>query len=101
MDSKDEEIHIHHIVRHLEIIYPEADSKALAEKAMDAFGVGHKNAKPRYSSLWDQRDAIMITYGDSLLLDNQRPLRTLKHFLDHHMKETLNGVHILPFCPFI
>jgi sucrose phosphorylase len=49
---------------------------------------------------WDQRDALMITYGDSLLQETQKPLKTLKQFLDEHVGDVVSGVHILPFYPW-
>lgn len=49
---------------------------------------------------WSEQDAIMITYGDSLQTDGEKPLKTLKHFLDKHIGNMLSGVHILPFYPW-
>lgn len=50
--------------------------------------------------LWDQSSTVMITYGDSFLLADEKPLITLKHFLDEHCEGLINSVHILPFFPF-
>ncbi len=49
---------------------------------------------------WDQRDAIVITYGETLQCDNEVPLVTLKRFLDEYTDGVLTGVHILPFYPW-
>jgi len=49
---------------------------------------------------WDQRDALVITYGDSILRQGEKPLATLKHFLDEYGGGLLSGVHILPFYPW-
>ncbi|WP_439107894.1 sugar phosphorylase [Congregibacter sp.] len=49
---------------------------------------------------WDQRDALMITYGDSILKADEAPLQTLKYWLDHYADGCITGVHILPFCPW-
>ncbi len=92
---------INHVRHHLKSIYPDADHDALALKSLQAFGIGtNADYQPRYDNLWDQNDAVMITYGDSLLKDGEKPLKTLKHFLDNYLKDTLNGVHILPFFPY-
>ena len=53
-----------------------------------------------YQNHWSQKDVIMITYGDSLLKDDEKPLETLKHFLDNHIGGSVNSVHILPFFPY-
>lgn len=51
-------------------------------------------------NLWDQSTTIMITYGDSFIAAEEKPLITLKHFLDNHCDGLINSVHILPFFPF-
>ena len=48
---------------------------------------------------WDQRDTILITYGDSIQRQGEAPLKTLHKFLDEQVKGIINGVHILPFFP--
>jgi sucrose phosphorylase len=49
---------------------------------------------------WDQQDLVLITYGDTVVSPGQKPLLTLKDFLDQYVKEIANSVHILPFFPF-
>jgi sucrose phosphorylase len=49
---------------------------------------------------WDQRDAVVISYGDSILRDGEKPLQTLKIFLDAHCDGLLTAVHLLPFYPW-
>ena len=53
-----------------------------------------------YENHWDQRNAIMICYGDSLLREGEAPLRTLKGWLDQQSRGVLTGVHVLPFYPW-
>ena len=49
---------------------------------------------------WDQRDTILITYGDSIRQQGEAPLNTLHKFLDEQVNGVINGVHILPFFPY-
>ena len=35
----------------------------------------------KYQNHWSEQDSIVITYGDSILDEGQKPLRTLKRFL--------------------
>ncbi|MEH6584380.1 MAG: sugar phosphorylase [Halioglobus sp.] len=49
---------------------------------------------------WDQQDAIMITYGDSLQREGEKPLVTLRRFLKERLRDSVSGVHILPFYPW-
>ena len=51
-------------------------------------------------NLWSQRDALVISYGDSILRPGEKPLATLKQFLDRHGEGLLSGLHILPFYPW-
>ncbi|HEY7866372.1 MAG TPA: alpha-amylase, partial [Psychromonas sp.] len=49
---------------------------------------------------WSERDVILITYADSLLEADKKPLVTLKHFIDKYLGKSINTVHILPFFPY-
>ena len=49
---------------------------------------------------WDERDAVLITYGNSVEASGQRPLRTLKTFVDHYLRGAVNTLHVLPFFPY-
>ena len=43
-----------------------------------------------------ERDAMLITYGDTLIDDGEPTLRTLMAFLDTYVGELIPNVHILP-----
>jgi len=49
---------------------------------------------------WNEKDIILITYGDSIRSSNYSPLKTLKTFLDKYLEGSVNTVHILPFFPY-
>ena len=53
-----------------------------------------------YQSHWSEQDIIMITYGDSVMKEGEKPLVTLENFLDTHLGDTINSVHVLPFFPY-
>ena len=53
-----------------------------------------------YTNQWSEEDVMLITYGDSVIKANEPPLKTLKHFLDRTIENTINSVHILPFFPY-
>ena len=52
------------------------------------------------SNKWNEKDIVLITYGDSIKMEGEVPLQTLNKFLDKHLKEQLSIIHILPFFPF-
>ena len=49
---------------------------------------------------WDEKDAVLITYGDMVHTDGESPLATLKKFCDIHLSQAINTVHLLPFYPY-
>ncbi|MCA1284606.1 sugar phosphorylase [Salipiger bermudensis] len=88
----------------LHFIYPDVDSHILGSQVVEAFWPEdtHRRRQPRKpgNNLWTQNDAVLITYGDSLIDGYHKPLDLMHDFLLNHMKGVVNGVHILPFFPF-
>lgn len=93
----------------LELIYHETamtiSVTELADELLTIMGlesscISDVNPSQQSCDLWDQKSTVMITYGDSFLSANEKPLITLKHFLDEHCDGLINSVHILPFFPF-
>lgn len=85
-------------------LYKHRDPEELAHAVTAAFWPeGHKprgRARKPLNTLWSQKDALLITYGDSLMDGVYKPLDLLRDFLDQNLKGVVNGVHILPFFPF-
>ncbi|WP_439100658.1 sugar phosphorylase [Congregibacter sp.] len=95
----------HRVAQQLSVIYAggeiTADMQSLAEDLLTIMRLEDDMPQPNpYLNHWDQRDALMITYGDSIQQEGQAPLQTLKHWLDHYADGCITGVHILPFCPW-
>ena len=93
-------------IRHwLNAIYEPDDARWL-EQAIAQHLARFRQAHPDrlqghpLDQLLTQRDAILITYGDQFQQPGQRPLHTLGQFLDRHLGDVLDGVHILPFFPY-
>ncbi len=73
----------------------------LADELLQIMRLHDQIAPPeQYVNHWDQRDVLMITYGDSIVADGEVPLRTLKGWLDRYSEGRITGVHILPFYPW-
>ncbi len=78
-----------------------ADLEGLPEALLDLMRLDQSAPEPpRHTSHWDQSDALVITYADSLRVEDEKPLVTLKHFLDQWTDGVVSGVHILPFYPW-
>lgn len=89
---------------HLEIIYPGLDADTLARKAITVFEPIHDSLDDSSCvsaiPLWSEKDIALITYGNSLVEEENRPLRTLNRFLEEFTHDRFSIVHILPFFPY-
>ena len=93
------------VLRHVEAIYHETPltlpAVELAGELLQLMRLEDMNVSPQqHVNHWSQRDALVISYGDTLLHEGEKPLVTLKHFLDTYGEGLLTGVHILPFYPW-
>jgi glycosidase len=70
----------------------------IIEKAQKVLGTRNTRAGSVFPL--DQRDAVLITYGDQFLCEGEKPLKTLHRFLSEYVKGIISGVHILPFFPY-
>lgn len=88
----------------LRFLYPERDSGGLSHSVLDAFWppdyVPRRRARTPGTSLWSERDALLIAYGNSVVDGAHKPLDVLHTFLSRYLADTLSGVHILPFFPY-
>ena len=85
-------------------IFPEHDAKALIQDMTEAFwgadGRPRRRARLVQNALWSERDSYVITYGNSLVDGEFKPLDLLYDFLLRSLKGVVSGVHVLPFFPF-
>ena len=85
-------------------IYPDLDPDILSSQIIEAFWPAdrprRKRARKPGNSFWSERDALVITYGNSIVDGAHKPLDLLRDFLQRNLSGTVNGVHILPFFPF-
>jgi sucrose phosphorylase len=89
------------VALHVQEIYGEEDVDEITDELMDAANMSESSQPIALgTSKWDQTDVMMITYGDSLLREGRAPLRELYNFTVRELKETISGVHILPFNPY-
>ena len=71
-------------------------ARLLAAARLDA----EQSPPPAHRNLWDERDVAVITYGDSVLSDNEAPLKSLHQFLVDRLGQLVSWVHVLPFHPW-
>ena len=82
---------------HLRALYPAADAAALEARLAASF----ERRRPAHAAgaPWSERDAMLITYADTLRAPGERPLRTLARFLEARLADSFSAVHLLPFFP--
>ena len=92
------------VVNHLGFLYPQMPSEELrnlAGELIEAVGVKQENDRiERNKNFWDQQNSVLITYADSVVKPGEKPLKTLKQFLDTYTAGMIDTVHILPFFPW-
>jgi len=89
------------VTDHLSRIYPDQDIQKLAEQAIETMGLSESESPSTlYKNKWSEKDAWVITYGDSIKKKGEAPLKTLKGFADKYLKGSISGLHILPFFPY-
>jgi len=52
------------------------------------------------SVFFSQEDVVLITYGDSLIKQDEESLKTLREFANRYFKDVFSTIHILPFYPY-
>ena len=72
------------------------EARRLVSPLIESFSPLEKKRR----EMFDQTDAFLITYGDSLLREDRRPLETLREFALRRFKGYFDTIHILPFFPY-
>lgn len=89
---------------HLDLIYselPDVNVESLTGELIRLMRLETVIEQPMpHQNHWDQRDTIMISYGDALHAENETELKTLYRFLNDECEGLINGVHILPYFPY-
>jgi glycosidase len=82
------------LARRLQSIYSSGFSEGQVNRIISLI-----HAAPVSGSLWNERDVILISYGNSMIRPDEKPLITLHRFLHDKMGQKISCVHILPFFP--
>ena len=80
-------------------VYGAAQTPAIVERINQLIAEFKPDTLPT-SQFFTEQDAILITYGDMVSEEGERPLTTLHQFLTMHARDIINTVHILPFYPY-
>ena len=89
------------VEQHIAVIYPDINGSEYASKLLSIMALTPPITAPmNHQNHWSEKDVWVISYGDSIYEENEKPLNTLLKFLDNDVGELINGVHILPFYPY-
>ena len=90
-----------HVNDCLQQIYVEDEKSIdiLADRLADLI-LEYSGRTPNIAGGWSQRDALLITYADTISSEGQKPIRSLKLFLDQRIGKQFSFVHLLPFFPW-
>ncbi|MCZ2128077.1 MAG: sugar phosphorylase [Anaerolineales bacterium] len=80
-------------------LYGEHAAAPTLERTLCLLDEYRPRIRPRRAEL-NERDSLLITYGDQVQASDEIPLQTLKKFCDLHLREIVGGIHILPFYPW-
>ena len=93
------------VEQHLKKIYKnvQLDTRVdiLAKDLIDIIGKDRKFYQREINDeFWSEKDCMLISYGDSITTNQERPLQTLNKFIQKKFPETFSIIHILPFFPY-
>lgn len=93
------------LAQQLSMIYQEVplteSVEDIAQSLMSLMRLNDYSLPPEpFCNHWSEKDAVLITYGDSIIENDSVPLQSLYRFLDERIGSSINSVHILPFFPY-
>jgi len=95
------------VEHHLTVIYQDVELKTsyseLCRQLLHTMRIDAAEllvAPKSHHNNWDQKDVMLITYGDSIETSGEKPLHCLHSFLKKYCGGAINSVHLLPFFPY-
>ena len=93
--------HLEQLRKHLELLYAEQDVSGLVQQICELFEpIRSPSSAETARGAWTEQDCMLITYGDSIVSDDEPPLATLTRLLSDDCQACISNVHVLPFYPF-
>jgi sucrose phosphorylase len=77
-----------------------ADGAAVAVERLAALIDRFEQPNRAPSSRFSEADAVLISYGDTLVDEGCAPLQSLYEFACRYLKESFSAIHLLPFFPY-
>lgn len=100
--SRGESNNFHGLLHRLEDIYQNLgtnDLSAVATRILARVESASSPSDAEPQSRWDETSCLLISYADSLSDGRKSPIACLGEFVETHLDEVIDGLHILPFFP--
>src|SRR5258706_6602601 len=87
------------LLAQLTFLYGNAKATELLTR-VEKLIVDYRTRIPTRSGELTERDSILITYGDQVQTQSEKPLQTLSGFCEQYLQDVVSGIHFLPFFPW-
>ncbi len=90
------------IISKLGFLYGKDKAQNIYKKINELIDKYKKNTASKIpkTDFLNEKDAVLITYGDNIQTTNKNPLQSLFKFADEYLEQAINIIHILPFYPY-
>jgi glucosylglycerate phosphorylase len=89
------------VLKRLQFVFGEQVASSLTERVMELVNSYSGTIEPIQAPRWSEKDMIVITYGDCVRSDTERPISALASFFrDYGLEGTISSIHFLPFYPY-
>ncbi|MGF6952624.1 glycosidase [Neobacillus sp. B4I6] len=88
------------IKERLSFIYENQDIEPIWESIKERIAKTKSKSLKLRKQNWDEKDLVLITYGDQFYEDNNPTLDTFKKMFDQYLADKFEIVHVLPFYPY-
>jgi len=90
------------IISKLGFLYGKDKAQNIFKKINELIGRYQKNSTSKITKadFLNEKDVVLITYGDNIQATNKNPLQSLFKFSDEYLDRAINIIHILPFYPY-
>ncbi len=86
------------ICKYIHNLYPSEIAEYAISSIVDLVFEYKERIEPKPYKL-NQKDVVLITYGNQVSRIHEPTLQTLCEFMDKHLQGIINSIHILPFHP--
>ncbi|WP_223594382.1 alpha-amylase family glycosyl hydrolase [Neobacillus bataviensis] len=88
------------IKERLSFIYENQNIDSILQRIEERIAITKQMSLKQRKQNWDEKDVVLITYGDQFQEPDRPTLETFKKMFDKHLADKFEIVHLLPFYPY-